>query len=169
MEGNKAFMQQRANSLWVIFASFFVAYLLAIVPIPNWAMNYRPEWVPLTLLYWAMVLPYRVGIGTAWIAGLILDVLEGSILGTNAPGLLIIAYVTLNLHLRLRMFSTTQQAALVLALTGINLVLSHWLLVVSGQSSTSSMLFLLAAVTSAVSWPILFWMLGYTRRKFAVC
>ncbi|GIT21257.1 MAG: hypothetical protein CM1200mP40_09390 [Gammaproteobacteria bacterium] len=40
-----------------------------------------------------------------WVVGLGLDILEGSILGLNAMALVIIAYVTLSLHLRLRMFS----------------------------------------------------------------
>ena len=68
-------MQQRAHATWVIFLTFFIAYLLAIVPFPQWGMNYRPEWVPMVLIYWAMALPYRIGIGFAWFAGLILDCL----------------------------------------------------------------------------------------------
>ncbi len=161
-------MQQRAHAIWVIFLSFFIAYLLAIVPFPEWAMNYRPEWVPMVLIYWVMALPYRVGIGSAWVVGIILDVLEGSTLGLNALGLVIIAYVTLNLHLRLRMFSALQQAGLVLALVGINLVLGHWLQIVSGQTVSSSLMFLMAALTSAVIWPSLFQLLRHIRRSFDV-
>ena len=103
-------MQGRPHSIWVIFLSFFIAYLLAIVPFPEWAMNYRPEWVPMVLIYWAMALPYRFGIGSAWAAGLVLDVLEGSTLGVNALALVVVAYVALSLHLRMRMFSSLQQS-----------------------------------------------------------
>jgi rod shape-determining protein MreD len=84
-------MSSRTQGIWVIVLTFFIAYLLAIVPVPEWAMSYRPEWVPLVLIYWVMALPYRVGIGSAWIAGLVLDILEGSILGLNALALVIIA------------------------------------------------------------------------------
>ena len=72
---------------------------------------------------WVMALPYRVGIGSAWCAGLILDILEGSVLGLNAIGLVIVAYVTSSIHLRFRMFSSIQQSGLVLVLLGINLFL----------------------------------------------
>lgn len=161
-------MQQRAHSIWVIFLSFFIAYLLAIVPFPDWAMNYRPEWVPMVLIYWVMALPYRVGIGSAWVVGIILDVLEGSVLGLNALGLVVIAYVTLNLHLRLRMFSALQQSGLVLALVGINLVVGHWLQIVTGQTVSSSLMFIMAAITSAVIWPSLFQLLRQIRRSFDV-
>jgi len=146
----------------------FIAYLLAIVPFPVWAMNYRPEWIPMVLIYWVMALPYRVGIGWAFVVGLLLDILEGSILGLNAMALVIIAYVTLSLHLRLRMFSSFQQAGLVLALVGLNLMICHWLQIVTGQTVASNMMFLMAAVTSAVIWPSIFQLLRQTRRSFDV-
>jgi rod shape-determining protein MreD len=161
-------MQQRAHATWVIFLSFFIAYLLAIVPFPDWAMSYRPEWVPMVLIYWVMALPYRVGIGSAWVTGITLDVLEGSVLGLNALGLVIIAYVTLSLHQRMRMFSSLQQAGLLLALLGINLVLSHWLQIVTGQTVASGLMFLMAALTSAIIWPSLFQLMRHIRRSFDV-
>ncbi|MBQ12906.1 MAG: rod shape-determining protein MreD [Gammaproteobacteria bacterium] len=161
-------MQNKAHAIWVIFLSFFIAYLLAIVPFPDWAMNYRPEWVPMVLIYWVMALPYRIGIGSAWVVGLLMDILEGSILGLNALSLVIIAYITLSLHLRLRMFSSLQQAGLVLVLVGLNLMMCHWLQIVTGQSVASSLLFLMAALTSAVIWPSLFHLMRQIRRSFRV-
>lgn len=161
-------IQQRAHSIWVIFLTFFIAYLLAIVPFPDWAMNFRPEWVPMVLIYWVMALPYRVGIGSAWCAGLVLDILEGSALGLNAMGLVVIAYVTLSLHLRLRMFSLLQQAGLVLALVGLNLLLTHWLEIMTNQTVASNLYFLFGALTSAIIWPSLFQLLRHIRRSFDV-
>lgn len=161
-------MQQKTNATWVIVLSFLIAYLLAIVPFPVWAMNYRPEWVPMVLIYWAMALPYRIGIGWAFFLGLFLDILEGSILGLNAMALVIIAYITLSLHLRLRMFSSVQQAGLVLALVGLNLMVCHWLQIATGQTVASNMMFLMAAMTSAVIWPSIFQLLRQTRRSFNV-
>lgn len=161
-------MQVRAHAIWVILLSFFIAYLLAIVPFPEWAMVYRPEWVPMVLIYWVMALPYRVGIGSAWIVGLLLDILEGSILGLNAMSLVILAYVTISLHQRLRMFSTLQQSGLVLALIGLNLMLCNWLQIVTGQSVPSNLMFLMAALSSAIIWPSLFQLLRQVRRSFDV-
>ena len=161
-------MQNRAHATWVILLTLFIAYLLAIVPFPDWAMNYRPEWVPMVLIYWAMALPYRVGIGWAWAVGLVLDILEGSILGINAISLVIIAYVTISLHQRMRMFSTLQQSGLVLALVGLNLMVCHWLLIVTGQSVPANLMYLMAALTSAIIWPSLFQLLRQIRRGFRV-
>lgn len=161
-------MDIRAHSLWVIVLTFFVAYLLAIVPMPVWAMNYRPEWVSLVLIYWVMALPYRIGIGTGWFAGLLMDILEGSILGLNGLVFAIIAYITLSLHKRLRMFSALQQSGLILALIGLDLLISHWLQLATGQTVASGMFFLLGAISSAVLWPFLFQLLRHLRRSFGV-
>ena len=122
----------------------------------------------MVLIYWAMALPYRVGIGSAWAAGLVLDVLEGSTLGVNALALVVVAYVALSLHLRMRMFSTLKQSGLVLALVGLNLMLCNWLQIVTGQTVSSNLMFLMAAVTSAVIWPSLFQLLRQIRRSFDV-
>ena len=161
-------MQDKPHSIWVIFLSFFLAYLLAIVPFPEWAMNYRPEWVPIVLIYWTMALPYRIGIGSACAAGLVLDVLEGSTLGVNALALVIVAYVALSLHQRMRMFSSVQQSGLVLVLVGLNLMLCNWLQIMTDQSVSSNLMFLMAALTSAVIWPSLFQLLRQIRRSFDV-
>ena len=161
-------IQQRSHAIWVILLSFFIAYLLAIVPFPDWAMNFRPEWVPMVLMYWVMALPYRVGIGSAWLAGLVLDILEGSAMGLNAMGMVVIAYVTLSLHQRLRMFSLVQQSGLVFTLVGLNLMLTHWLQIVTGQTVASNLYFLMAALTSAIIWPSLFQLLRHIRRSFDV-
>lgn len=161
-------MLRKTHATWVIILSLFIGYLLAIVPFPEWAMNYRPEWIPMLLIYWAMALPYRIGIGWAFCVGLLLDILEGSILGVNALALVILAYITLSIHQRLRMFSTKQQSGLVFALVGLNLMVCHWLLIVTDQTVASNQMFLMAALTSAVIWPSLFQLLRHARRSFDV-
>jgi rod shape-determining protein MreD len=161
-------MTPKSNGMWVIVLSFLVAYLLAIVPFPDWAMHYRPQWVAMVLIYWIMALPYRVGMGSAWLLGAFLDVLEGSMLGLHALSFTIIAYITLNLHHRLRMFSALQQSGIVLALIGLSMVLTYWIKVGTEQTDPSSMLFLLGALSSAFVWPWLFVFLRQLRRGFDV-
>ena len=161
-------MDQRTNATWVVYLTFVVAFLLAVVPFPEWAMTYRPQWVAMVLIYWAMALPYRVGIGFAWVTGLLVDILDGSLLGLNAVALAIIAYITLSLHQRLRMFSSLQQSAVVLAMTGLYLMMTHWMKIAADQAVTSDLLFLLGALSSAFLWPWVFVLLRQMRRGFSV-
>ena len=161
-------MRPRSHANWVVLLSFFLAYLLAVVPFPEWAMNYRPQWVVVVLIYWVMALPYRVGIGFAWIAGLLMDVLDGSLLGLNALAFATIAYITLSLHQRLRMFSLLQQSGVILAFAGLHLLMTHWMKIAANQAVASDMFFLMGALSSAFIWPWLFLLLRQMRRGFAV-
>lgn len=161
-------MSPKANGMWVIVLSFLVAYLLAIVPFPDWAMYYRPQWVMLVLIYWVMALPYRIGIGSAWMAGLFTDILEGSLLGIHALTFAVLAYITLSLHQRLRLFSSLQQSGIVLALVGLVMTGTYWIKVMTDQTAPGGMLFLLGALSSAFVWPWLFLLLRQLRRGFDV-
>ena len=161
-------MESRAQGQWLVLLTFFIAYLLAIVPFPEWALNYRPQWVLIVLIFWIMALPYRVGIGFAWVSGLLLDILEGSLLGLHAMAFAITAYVTLSLHQRLRMFSAIQQSGLVLALIGLCMMIVYWIKIATNQTVSSNLLFLLGALSSAFLWPGIYAFLRQLRLSFGV-
>lgn len=159
-------MKSRSASLWIVTISLFFAYLLAVVPLPEWAMDWRPLWALMFVFYWTMALPYRIGLGFAWAAGLVLDVLEGGLLGVNALTLLIVAYITLSFHQRLRMYTQLQQSGVVFFLCIVTLALNHWLKVINDQLVSESWGFFLAALSSAAIWPALFLLLRGLRRGF---
>lgn len=161
-------MTPKSNGMWVVVLSFLVAYLLAIVPFPEWAMHYRPQWVMLVLIYWVMALPYRIGIGSAWLAGLFTDILQGSMLGIHALTFAVLAYITLSLHQRLRLFSSLQQSGIVLVLVGLVMTGTYWIKVMTAQTAPGGMLFLLGALSSAFVWPWLFMFLRQLRRGFDI-
>jgi len=105
--------------------------------------------------------------GSAWIIGILIDVIEGSLLGLNALALTIVAYLCLLVYQRIRMFSLLQQMLFIFAVVAINQLISHWIkgiLVVSSQS----LLFLMPALVSAVLWPWIFALLRGVRRSYNV-
>lgn len=151
----------------VILLTFLIACVLAVVPLPDWLQWGRPEWVALTLIYWTIALPQRVGVATALVAGLGLDVLKGSVLGQNAFALVVVALLALVLYQRLRVYSLWQQSAVVFILVGINLLICQWVQKLSGLSLLPS-LFLLPALTSALLWPVVLHSLRALRRYYRV-
>lgn len=158
-------MQRNLDAVWAIALSFFLAYLLAVVPIPAWAMPYRPEWVPMVWIYWAMALPYRIGIGSAWATGIGLDVLKGQALGLNTVGMVLIGYVVLSRRSRLRMFSGMQLTVLVLALTAAGLLVGYWMERIVAGAGDTGYFFLVAAPISALVWPPLYYLLRQVRHR----
>ncbi len=163
-----ASVSRHSQGLWVIIASFIVAALLLVMPLPESLDYYRPEWIALFLIYWVMALPHRVGLLSAWIIGLFVDVLEDSLLGLNALVLALVAYLALSLYRRLRMFTMLQQASTVFILIGLHQLVSFWILTVSEQNTSPNLMFLVSAFSSALIWPLVFYGLRYLRRSLHV-
>jgi rod shape-determining protein MreD len=119
------------------------------------------------LIYWVIALPYRVGIAVAWVLGVILDVLLGSLLGQHAISLIIVAYLASSLYQRLRMFAIWQQSLVVFAIIGLNQLVNFWIESIAGTTQWS-MWYLLPSVVSALIWPWVFLALRSVRRLFRV-
>jgi len=156
-----------AHAYWVILASFFVALVLAMLPLPRWGLSFRPEWVSLVLIYWCMALPHRVGLVTAACLGIFVDVLEGSALGQNAMALVAVAMLSLLLYQRVRVFNMWQQCGVIFVLVGFHQMICQWIQNFEGFGARS-LAFLLPAVTSALLWPLLFRGLRALRRYYRV-
>ena len=160
-------VDQEANSYWVILVTFIAALVLAVLPLPQWLLWGRPEWLALVVIYWTIAVPERVGVFSGLVLGLLLDVLEGAVLGQNALALAATALLASILYQRLRVFSLWQQAAIVFVLVGINQLLCQWIQNLEGAGAPS-MLFLLPAVSSALLWPLLLPLLRGLRRHYRV-
>ena len=156
-----------ARGFWVILLTFTLAYVLAVLPLPQWLMWARPEWVALALVYWTIALPHRVGIFTALLLGVGLDVLEGAVIGQNAFALVVVALLSLILYQRLRVYSLSQQSGVVFVLVGINQLVCQWVQNLEGAGA-ASLLFLLPALSSALVWPVALHLLRGLRRHYRV-
>lgn len=160
-------VDQGPGGYWVILLSFLAASVLSVLPLPDWLAWGRPEWMALVLIYWVIALPHRVGIITALLLGVFLDVLEGAVIGQNALSLSLLALLSLTLYQRLRVFALWQQSGVVLILVGINQLLCQWVQQLEGAGATS-LLFLLPAVSSALLWPLVLQSLRGLRRHYRV-
>lgn len=151
----------------IIVLSFVAAMLLTIMPLPGWTALLRPEWAALVLIYWCMALPTRIGVGVGWTVGLLMDVLRAALLGQHALTFAIIAYITLQLYQRIRLFPVWQQAFSILVLILLHQMLQLWIKGISGQPP-QSWTYWLPALSSMLIWPILFVGLRGLRRHFRV-
>jgi len=148
----------------VIFLSLLVALVLMILPLPEWAQIYRPNWIALTLIYWSMALPKRVGLWYAFFTGIILDTSLGTLLGQHTLPLIIIIYINLNLYLRIRVLALAQQAIYIFVLLLIDQVIVAWVEGILGRP-TPVLTFLAAPFIGMLIWPWVFVVLRDIRRK----
>ena len=155
------------NGTRVILITLGVALFLTILPIPQWGEDFRPQWVAMTLIYWALALPTRVGVFWAWGTGLVLDVTSGTVLGQHALSLSVPVYLALELHARIRIFPLLQQALSVWVLLLLERLLSLWVLGATGQP-TPTLLYWMPTFVGMLLWPWVFILLRDVRRRFAV-
>ena len=158
----------KSRNIWVIVLSLVFAGVLAIVPIPLWLALWRPDWIALTLIYWVIALPHRIGMVAAWLVGLLVDVLEGTLLGLHAIVLMMSAYIALTLYQRLRMFTPLQQSLTILMLIGAGQLLIFWVQAATGQNTADNLAIVISSMTSALLWPLVFVCLRFCRRSFNV-
>jgi rod shape-determining protein MreD len=99
------------QNYWLaVSLSLVVAIILTLLPMPDWTVWFRPAWVLMVLMYWVIMYPYRVNVGTAWFVGILMDVLNGTLLGEHALALTLVAYFVARMHSQLRMYPLIQQA-----------------------------------------------------------
>ena len=146
-----------------ILLSFIAALALTIAPLPEAIENWRPEWVALTLIYWSMAVPQRIGVGAGWLLGLVLDILRSGLLGQQALALACVAYLTHQFHRRLRIFPLWQKALAVLVLIGLQEVIQAWVNGLAGLDVNAAA-YLLPPLASALVWPAVFVVLRRVRR-----
>jgi rod shape-determining protein MreD len=148
----------------VIYASLVIALILMILPLPDWAQIYRPNWMALVLIYWSMALPMRVGLWFAFFSGIVLDTALGTILGQHTLALVVVVFLNLNFYQRIRVLALAQQAVYVFALLLINQVVVAWVEGIMGRP-TPLMAYFGAPLVGMVIWPWVFVILRDIRRK----
>lgn len=155
---------RQTTTPFLIIASLVVALLLSVIPIPDWAQHLRPQWVALVLIFWNLMAPEKVGIATGWIAGLLLDIMTGSLLGAHALSLSLIAFITLNIYQRTRIFPLWQQSLVVLALVALEHLIQFWIIGIT-RDITPGLEYWLPPVIGLLIWPWLFILMSEIQHR----
>ena len=146
--------------------TIIMAFMLSMMPLPDWAEAFRPDWVTLVLIYWTMALPENMGVTIAWFAGLMLDVSHGALLGQHALGLVLVIYIIHSQHQRLRVASLLQQAIVIFFLLILKQASVLWVNGIMGHAP-DTWLYFMPSLTSALFWPWVYIILRDLRRKFS--
>jgi rod shape-determining protein MreD len=142
-----------------IFFTVLLALFLSVVPVPSWFVAARPAFLVLTVLYWSIAVPRAGGLRLGWIAGLALDIFEGSVLGQHALALTLVTYIAVREHQKIRSKPVFQQSLIVMGLLFI-----YEFVVFAIDGWTGHVLFgplrWLQILTGAILWPLAAALLG---------
>lgn len=147
-----------------IWGSLLAALLLNLLP--TGPTSWVPDFLALALVFWNVHQPRRVGIGAAFLFGLLMDVHDGALFGEHALGYTLLAYGAITLHRRVQWFPVGAQSLHVLALLllaqFVSLLVRLW---VGGGFPGWD--YALASVIGACLWPLVTWILLAPQRRSA--
>jgi rod shape-determining protein MreD len=149
---------------FVFWASLALGLVLTLVALPEPYGAFRPFWLGLLVIYWALESPARMGLGLAFALGLAGDFLTGSLLGEHALRLVVLAFIVLRLRPRMRFFPMPQQALAVLALLINDRIVLLMMRAFSGEG-LPGWLFWVGPVIGVLLWPWLFLLVDIARAR----
>ena len=108
-------MHQPTN-LVKLYVSLLFAFIANLLPWFGAGIAYRPDFVLLVLIFWILRAPQLCNIGTAWFAGLLVDLVTGGLFGQYALAYALTAFFAASYQRRLVLYNIWQQAAYVFIL-----------------------------------------------------
>jgi rod shape-determining protein MreD len=147
---------------WFVGFTLLLACLFNMVPLGR--VPAMPDFLAVTLMFWIVHEPRRVGVGVAFMFGLLMDVNDGAVLGQHALAYTVLGFLAVTVHRRLAGFSALSQMfqvfPLLLAAHAVSLTVRTF----AGGMFPGWGLFL-APVFEALLWPLADWLLLAPQRR----
>ncbi|MCK5726088.1 MAG: rod shape-determining protein MreD [Thiotrichaceae bacterium] len=137
-----------------ILLTYFIAIVLSISHLPTALQAWRPEWVALVMIHWAIFFPKKTRYWHAMVVGLFLDSLLGSVLGQHALGLLIVQFSAIRLTERILPKTLLQHLFIVALTVSYYLLINLWVRSLT-QDNPTDWSYWFTLLSSLIIWPIL--------------
>jgi len=131
--------------------SLLVAFGLNLLPVGR--QPAMPDLLALVLVFWNVHQPRRVGVGVAFVFGLLMDVHEGALLGQHALAYTLLSFVAITIHRRLLWFGVVEQALQIVPVFFLGHGVSLAVRLLAGDMFPGWWM-LLAPVFEALLWPV---------------
>ena len=161
-------MPRGSDQLLLPVNPFFIGFTLALALgfdlLPLGRQPAMPDLLAVALVFWNVHQPRRVGVGAAFVCGLLIDVHQGALLGQHAFAYTLLSYVAITIHRRLLWFGVIEQALQILpvfvAAHGVSLAVR----MLAGGMFPGWWL-LLAPIVEAILWPLVTLLLLAPQRR----
>jgi rod shape-determining protein MreD len=155
------------NFYLLLFASFFLALLLSVYPLPMEYRWWRPEFVLMVAIYWIIAMPFNINLLALCALGLFQDLLEGVPLGQHSLGFIVVSYICLFSYQRIRNFSVLKQVVAVFIIISFAQITDNWVQGMAGRP-LAGFNFIYAAISSAIVWPLVRYALDFGAARLRV-
>lgn len=157
-------MMIRGNPMLLAFLSLSVALVLAILPMPEVLLPFRPLWLFLVLAFWTLEAPERIGLGVAFVFGVLMDLVVGTVLGEYALRLVIFTFLLGRFRARFNFYPGWQQTLVIAALL-VNDRIVAAVVHVATHGATAPWRYWGTVVVTAVLWVPVFALLDAIRLR----
>ena len=150
-------MQMRPEYLLLPASRAFIAFTILVAFVLNilpWGRTYGvPDFLAIVLVFWNIHQPRKVGIGIAFLVGLLMDVHASALLGERALAYSLLSYGAMSLHRRVPWFRLGGQMLHVLPLFLVaQLVVVAVRMAVGGPFPGIG--YFLQSLSSTLLWPL---------------
>ena len=139
-----------ANPLFIWF-SLVVSLVVNMLPLGR--TPWMPDLLAITLVFWSVHQPLRVGIGAAFLFGLAMDVHQAALLGQHALAYTALSFFAITIHRRLLWFTVPSQAVQVLPLFAAAHAIELAIRMLAG-GAFPGLSIVLAPVIECLLWPV---------------
>jgi rod shape-determining protein MreD len=161
-------MPRGSDQLLLPVNPFFIAFTLALALVfdlfPLGRQPAMPDMLAVALVFWNVHQPRRVGVGVAFVFGLLMDVHQGALLGQHAFAYTLLSFVAITIHRRLLWFGVIEQALQILPVFAAAHGVSLAVRMLAGGMFPGWWL-LLAPVFEALLWPLVTMLLLAPQRR----
>ncbi|MFY8103507.1 MAG: rod shape-determining protein MreD [Ramlibacter sp.] len=146
--GKPLLLPARPSFIW---GTLVAAMLMNMLPLGR--QPWMPDLLALVLVFWSVHQPLRIGIATAFLFGLVMDVHQTALLGQHALAYTALSYFAIMVHRRLLWFTVPSQALQVLPLFGSAHAIELTIRLLAGGSFPGWSMVLAPMIESAL-WPL---------------
>ena len=146
-------MSSGIRNLIFIWSVFLLSILLTIIPLPDLIDSFRLPWLMMAVIYFSIFNVSLIGIVSAWLSGLILDLMGGGLMGEHAMILSILSYLSYRFRFQIRVYPIWQIIVVVFLLLCLGELISVWIQGFSGNMRINIIEWINIGI-AAILWPI---------------
>lgn len=113
----------RNVTISTVVITLLIALIFQLYPWSGTGVTLRPDFLLVVTLYWLLRMPNVCNIGVIWLAGLMVDLSTGSLIGQHALSYAITGFLALMFQRRIVLFNKWQLASYVLVLLLVNRII----------------------------------------------
>ena len=155
-----------------VYLSFLIVLFVDLLPFLPLIKEIKPSFILLTLIYWNLALPDRVGLRLAFSIGILVDIIEGTLLGSYALIYVFISFICQKFFYQFRVLRMWQQCFVIfivffflkqyLSINFFNLVSSSFIYFDQKYIFSS----IIYATLNSIGWFFIYFLLRFYRRRW---